>query len=230
MVETVVPSLRPVRSAHVTDRLVATHRHLCRRGARKFMRSGLERSDLEQVAAVGLIKAAHRYDPANGTPFEAFAWLLVVGELMHYVRDFERIVRVPRRLRELERHYDRTRERLTLELGREPSDHDIATELGLVTRTIEEVRRARNATRVGSLDDSAVRTLRATTDADIDDRIVLADACGELDSLQRRVILGLYILGLTQLELGRRLGLSPKRISRAHHSALRELQRRCASC
>lgn len=241
MVETVFPQTegfavarvsgtsRPMCAANASDRLVATYRYLCRRGARKFMRSGLESSDLEQVAAIGLIKASQRYDSTTGTPFEAFAWLMVVGELMHHVRDFERIVRVPRRLRDLERRYDRAHERLTRELGREPSERDIACELGVGSQMIDEVRRVRNATRVGSLDDSAVRTLRAATDADIDDRIVLAGACDELDSLERRVIVGVYVLGMTQLELGRRLGLSPKRISRAHHSALRELQRAYAS-
>jgi RNA polymerase sigma factor (sigma-70 family) len=69
------------------ERLVAKYWYLCRRAARRFRRCGLERGELEQVGAIGLIKAVDRYRSPHGTPFEAFASLLVRGELMHYVRD-----------------------------------------------------------------------------------------------------------------------------------------------
>ncbi|MBV9333841.1 MAG: sigma-70 family RNA polymerase sigma factor [Candidatus Eremiobacteraeota bacterium] len=68
------------------ERLVAKYWYLCCRAARRFRRSGLERGDLEQVGAIGLIKAVDRYR-SRGAPFEAFASLLVCGEMMHYVRD-----------------------------------------------------------------------------------------------------------------------------------------------
>jgi RNA polymerase sigma factor (sigma-70 family) len=69
------------------ERLVAKYWYLCRRAAQRFRRCGLERVDLEQVGAIGLIKAVDRYRSLHGAPFEAFASLLVRGELMHYVRD-----------------------------------------------------------------------------------------------------------------------------------------------
>ena len=53
------------------ERTIHEYRYLCARGARKFMRDGIDRRDLEQVAAIGLIKAADRFDPSFGTPFEA---------------------------------------------------------------------------------------------------------------------------------------------------------------
>ena len=63
--ETVSVPLDPHSSASRRlrrDELVTRHRHLCVRGARKFARSGIDRADLEQIAAVGLVKAASRYD------------------------------------------------------------------------------------------------------------------------------------------------------------------------
>lgn len=80
------------RSREGRDRLLGAYRYLQVRAARKFYRSGLDRADSEQIAAIGLIKACDRYDPALKTPFEAFAWLFIVGELMHYVGDGQRIV------------------------------------------------------------------------------------------------------------------------------------------
>ena len=64
------------RHIDAANRLVTSFSYLCGRAARKFLRSGLERCDLEQVAAVGLIKASRRYDAGTRTPFEAYAWLV----------------------------------------------------------------------------------------------------------------------------------------------------------
>ena len=89
------------RTKENRDRLFARYHYLCARAARKFCRRGADRADLEQIAAIGLLKACDRYDGRLKTPFEAFAWLFVIGELMHYVRDQERLVRAPRRLRAL---------------------------------------------------------------------------------------------------------------------------------
>ena len=77
------------------ERLVVKYWYLCRRAARRFRRCGFERDDLEQVGAIGLIKAVDRYKSPHRAPFEAFASLLVLGELMHYVRD-DGLVRVRR--------------------------------------------------------------------------------------------------------------------------------------
>jgi RNA polymerase sigma factor (sigma-70 family) len=100
------PSPSPAPQTPVDrDGTVVAYWYLCRRAARRFMRRGLDRADLEQVAAIGLIKAIDRYDRTQSAPFEAYAWLLVVGELMHYVRDSERFLRAPRGVRELERRW-----------------------------------------------------------------------------------------------------------------------------
>ena len=88
--------LRATALPRERERLVAQYWYLCRRAARRFMRRGLDRADLEQTGAIGLIKAVDRFDPEQRAPFEAYAWLLVVGELMHYVRDSERVLRAPR--------------------------------------------------------------------------------------------------------------------------------------
>lgn len=223
------PRLRVAGATHAADRLVSTHHYLCRRGARKFLRSGLERSDLEQVAAIGLIKASRRYDASTKTPFEAYAWIMIVGELMHHVRDFERIVRVPRSLRDLERRLVRSHETLSVRLGREPSDAELAREMGVVVATIGDVRRARTCALAATLDDAETCRLHAVEPVALEDRFLVDAAFAALGELERRIIVGVYILGLTQIELGRRLGISPKRVSRAHHVALLRMQRAWSS-
>ena len=211
------------------DALIVDHTYLCRRGARKFWRVGLERNDLEQVASIGLIKAARRFDASTRTPFEAYAWLIIVGELMHHVRDHERTVRVPRRLQTLGRRVDRERDALLGALGREPSDVELAERLGVTIPVVGELRRVRSAAVVARIDETAALDIVQATTFALEDRILVDGAFAALTQQERYVIAGVYVLGLTQLEIARRLDVSAKRISRVHQGALRRLQRACAS-
>jgi RNA polymerase sigma-B factor len=214
---------------HAGDELVVTYGYLCRRAARKFWRAGLERCDLEQVGAIGLLKAARRYDPAMRTPFEAYAWMMVVGELMHYVRDHERPIRVPRRLRSLERRYLCAHDTLIARLGREPSDVELADELGVLRSTVGELRQAREMAATGSLADAETIADDDRSGLGFEDRVLVDASFRSLGETERRIIVGVYVLGLSQLEMSRRLGISPKRVSRAHHAALGRMQRAWAS-
>jgi RNA polymerase sigma-B factor len=56
--------------------------------------------DLTQVGAIGLIKAADRFDVARGVAFGAYAAPFIAGEIRHHLRDRCAPVRVPRRLQE----------------------------------------------------------------------------------------------------------------------------------
>jgi RNA polymerase sigma-B factor len=219
----------PERGDLRADSLVAAYRYLCRRGARKFWRAGLERCDLEQVAAIGLIKASRRFDHAAGTPFEAYAWLTIVGELMHYVRDYERIVRIPRRLWSLEPKYARARDTCIARFGREPRDCELAAEMGVLEGTVAEMRSASASAAMLSLEDPGARALSCDSELGPEDRLLVSEAFARLSAIERRVIVGVYVLGLTQLELGRRLGLSARRVSRIRSNALRAMQRAWAS-
>ena len=216
-------AVRETNGRPAADRLVADYRYLCRRGARKFWRPGLERCDLEQVAAIGLIKASRRFDPSTSTPFEAYAWLIVVGELGHYVRDFERIVRVPRRLRAFEPLFNRASDTCTGRIGREPTDAELAQEMGVLAETVAEIRRARESAATVTLEDPAARALSDNSIA-LEDRAVVDAAFRTLSVLERRIIVGTYVLRLSSLELGRTLGLPPRRISRIRRSALGRIQ------
>jgi RNA polymerase sigma-B factor len=200
------------------DALIDAYRYLCVRGARKFRRDGLDRADLEQVAAIGLIKAADRYDVKTGTPFEAFAWLLIIGELMHYVRDHERMVRPPRDARTLERRAHDAHDRLTAGLGREPTRAELAKDLGVAPASVDELARVKAA--AGYVPLTSIDGDRLAAVSGFEDRVALGDAIGTLSQCERTIIVGLYACGLTQIELGKRLRYSQRHVSRLHRRAL----------
>lgn len=223
------------RTVERRNAVVDAHRHLCARGARKFKRAHNDRADLEQVAAVGLIKAADYYRAEMRTPFDAYAWIMIVGELMHYVRDHERIVRVPRPLRALERRYVEVWDAFCGAHHREPSRGELAAALGVTIEVVEELRNLRRAERVGLPDADASdgperREAAAEPGAglQLEERILLALALEELGERERAIVLGTYGAGLTQTELGKRLGLSQSHVSKLLARALHQLGRRVA--
>jgi RNA polymerase sigma-B factor len=213
------------------DALVTAHWYLCIRGAKKFSRAGVDRADLAQVAAIGLLKAVEQYDPELRTPFEAYAWLLIVGELMHYVRDHERIVRIPRSLRALEKRYALVSEMLALRLGRNPSTIEIAAELCIDVRVVDEVRMIRRGAPLSleARSGSPLGELKAPPAAiGMDERLTLHAAINELAERERVALLGSFAAGLSQAQLGERLGISQSQVSKLIKRALGKLQRQVA--
>jgi RNA polymerase sigma-B factor len=212
------------------DSFVTRYHYLCRRGARKFLRAGLERSDLEQVAAIGLIKAGRRYERSSNTPFEAYAWILIVGELMHYVRDYEHLMRVPRGIRRLERHCWETFERLAAQLGREPSDDEIAKELGTPPALVRSAKLSRWVTNPTSLEQATFREqaiqdrLERTAELIVTDSIVLDEALAVLAPAERYIVVSHYVFSQTQNEIAAQLGLSTRQVSRLQQRALARMR------
>jgi RNA polymerase sigma-B factor len=208
------------------DRLVAEYWYLCRRAARKFMRSGLDRADLEQVGAIGLIKAADRYDSKQPAPFEAYAWLLIVGELMHHVRDSERVLRAPRRVRQLERRCNVVERELWGSLGREPSERDVACVAGISHVQMREVRAYRASHRPASLDPAryAGRGTQPCCIDDLLDRLTVEKLLERLNPLERHIVRAVHLNGISIVDLAARLGYSRRHVTRLHRSAMERLK------
>jgi RNA polymerase sigma-B factor len=89
-----IPSLPGRDSARGV--LIEEHLSLARVLARRFAGGGEQLDDLVQVGAIGLIKAADRFDPGRGVPFAAYAVPTILGELRRHLRDRAWPVRVPR--------------------------------------------------------------------------------------------------------------------------------------
>jgi RNA polymerase sigma-B factor len=233
----VVATFLAERSRGNRDAVITTYRYLCRRGARKFQRAGTDPADLEQVASIGLIKATDMYRAERTTPFEAYAWIMIVGELMHYVRDHERPIRVPRRLRSLERRYIVAWEMLAARDHAEPSVRDLARELEVTPDVIEQLQSIRWIQRSGDGEgDAETRRLPRHCDAlparssslSIEERLTVIMAVEELSERERIVVLGTFATGLSQSEIASMLGLSQSQISKILGRALGKLQQRVA--
>lgn len=211
------------------DGLVAHYWYLCRRAARRFMRRGLDRSDLEQIAAIGLLKAIDRYDPSEPAPFEAYAWLMILGELMHWVRDCERLLRAPRAVRELERRWSRAEKTVCMTLEHRPTEEEVAREIGATPDQIKEVRAFRASNHVLSFEllneqDPCIAPYGID---DVLDRLTVERILSALSPLEQRIVRAIHLDGVTVVELAGRLGYSRRHMTRLHRCALERLKRAC---
>lgn len=219
------------RSQAHRDAVIAAHMYLCRRGARKFRRPESDPADLEQVAAIGLIKATESYLPERSTPFEPYAWILIVGELMHYVRDSETTIRIPRRLRSLDRRYVAAWETLAARHHVEPSRRQLAHALDVSLEVVEQLQALRRG-HVSESDPWGAGRLDAMAaparGVSPDERLTLLDALEELPRRERIIVLGTFGAGLSQTEVAQLLGLSQSQISKLLARALGKLSQKVA--
>ena len=201
------------------------------RGAKKFSRRGEDQADLEQVAAIGLLKAIDSYREDLQTPFEAYAWMTIQGELMHHVRDHERLVRAPRRLRDLERQWQTVRTKLLKKLDREPSEDEIIVHLSLSPQAVTELREYRDRATVASLDELSPRLsmLVSYTMESHDDRMMLESAFARLTTLERQIIHATLVENYSISETAKRIGYSQRHVSRLRNAALRKVTEFCAA-
>lgn len=78
---------RPGRETISREALIEEHLPLARMLARRYSRSAVSHDDLTQVAGLGLVKAAARFEPDRGSDFAAFAVPTILGELKRHFRD-----------------------------------------------------------------------------------------------------------------------------------------------
>src|SRR3954451_1256322 len=133
------------------ERLVEEFMPLARHLAHRYHR-GAEREDLEQVAALALVKAIDRFDPFRGVAFTSFAVPTIVGEIKRYFRDLGWSVRVPRALQELAANVERQTDVLTSRLGRVPTTAEVAEACHTTVERVLEARGTMTAHFPDSLD------------------------------------------------------------------------------
>jgi RNA polymerase sigma-B factor len=217
-----------------TDALVESHVGLARSLARRFLRRGETKEDLEQVALLALVKAAHRYDRRRDVTFATFATVSVLGELKRHFRDHGWMVRAPRRLHDLYLQTGEARETLNQRLGRPPTIPDIAGYLGRSEEEILEAMEAGEGYRPTSLDAPSREEGRALADelpAPGDpyearlDHVRLMQLLPTLTDQEQVVVRRYFFDEKTQVEIGNEIGVSQMQVSRLLARSLGRLRR-----
>ena len=209
---------------------------LAERLARRFHGMGESPADLNQVAALGLMKAIDGFDPEYGTDFGGYATPTIVGELKRYFRDKGWGVHVPRRLQELRIEINRVRDTLGQQLGRSPTPRDVAEHLGVGEDHVLEALVASSAYRPVSLfaplggDDDAGTLADVLGDDDraidgVEFRHAVRPLIARLPERERRILSLRFYGNRTQAQIADDLGISQMHVSRLLSRTLDGLRR-----
>ncbi|MFJ9655899.1 SigB/SigF/SigG family RNA polymerase sigma factor [Streptomyces microflavus] len=202
--------------------------------ALRYRDRGETLEDLRQVAAVGLVNAVDRYDPALGGAFLPFAIPTIVGEIKRHFRDRMWSVHVPRRVQNLRNIVRRATADLTAE-GTPASPARLAEHTGLTEEEVRQGNEALHGFRALSLDASVptdgndVR-LGDTMGADDDALSLVLDreaAKGGISSLaerEKRVLYLRFFAGMTQSAIAAELGISQIHVSRLIAESCRRIR------
>jgi RNA polymerase sigma factor for flagellar operon FliA len=206
----------------------------------------VEEGDLVSFGLTGLLGAIERYDPERGVKFESFALLRIRGAMIDALRSLDW---VPRKVRQNARELERLEARLGSELGRPPSETELADGLGL---GVEELRQ-----RLLEIADSRIYSFDAPLpgrgadglegDASLLDvissrgfadpqkaldaseeesslRATLSHAIASLPEREQFVLACRYREDLRLGEIGEVMGVSESRVSQLHTRALISLR------
>jgi len=204
--------------------------------ARRYQRGEEPLDDLEQVAALGLLKAIDGFDLERGTAFASFAVPTIVGELRRHFRDKGWTIRVPRELQEMSLRVNKEQEAVSSALGRPPSAQELADRMGVPVERVLEAREAPSAMRPTSLDrpagpddedGSALLDRFGAEDpsfAHAEDAAAVRQLLRHLPERDRLVVELRFREELTQSEIAERVGMSQMWVSIALRRSLERLR------
>jgi RNA polymerase sigma-B factor len=215
--------------------LIEKHLPLAAQLARRFTRRGEPLEDLLQVARLGLINAAGRWDPRLGA-FTAYAVPTILGELRRYFRDSTWLVRPPRGLQDAYFEVADVRDALLQELGRYPKVDEVADRLGMSRDAVADALKAGRARTAVSLE-RPIRPEKPTSmtyrDALVDasddlrrceDSLALAQVSAGLTARDRAVVQMRFQADMVQREIATRIGCSQMHVSRILEQAVLKMR------
>jgi RNA polymerase sigma-B factor len=220
--------------ASAREALVERHLPLVRSLARRYAGRGESLEDIEQVGAIGLIKAIDRYELSRDVALTTYATPNVVGEIKRHFRDKGWAIRVPRALQELNGKMGPTIERLTARLGRSPSIAEIAQEFQTTPEQVLEAMEAGSAYAPQSLSagpdgDSELDPMETIGREDeefarTDERTSLEPALAQLPEREQLILKLRFEEGLTQTQIAEKIGISQMHVSRLIRRSLERMR------
>lgn len=197
---------------------------------RKFLNRGTEADDLFQIGCIGLIKAIEKFDSAFDVQFSTYAVPMIMGEIKRHLRD-DGIIKVSRSLKELSIKAKGVMDRLSKEMGREPTVQEVALQLQV---SVEELVMALDATlmpesinaKIGE-DGKELETIlgcEEDMEQSVVNKIAIKDALSNLTARERQIIVLRYFKDKTQSQIAAQLGISQVQVSRIEKKVLAQMR------
>ena len=195
--------------------------------------------DVVHAGVLGLIDAVDKFDPGKRVQFRTYAKFRIRGAILDSLREMDW---GPRSLRKRARRVEAATSELAANLGRLPSESELAEHLGIALLEFQHLRGKIRGLDLGSLhaearEDSADLEISVCQPNGPEEdpfflclrsefKALLAEAMSELDERERRALALYYEEELTMKEVGAVLGVVESRVSQIHTAALTRLRTR----
>ena len=133
---------QPTQSDIAKRKLVQANLRLVVSIAKKYIGQGVLFMDLVQEGSLGLIKAAEKFDYSKNFKFSTYATWWIKQTIIRAISNHSRTIRIPVHMTDKIRKYKKTYTSLTFELGREPTDEEIAKQLGLSIKQLVSIKKS----------------------------------------------------------------------------------------
>src|SRR5512134_3199434 len=122
------------------EKLINSNLRLVVSNARRYMRQDLNLLDLIQEGILGLIRAAEKFDYRKGFKFSTYATFWIRQAIQRALANQGRTIRIPVHIGQRERKIAKAERELAVELGRTPTDEELATRADISLRELRETR------------------------------------------------------------------------------------------
>jgi RNA polymerase primary sigma factor len=224
------------------EQMIKANLRLVVKIARDYEGIGLPLLDLISEGNIGLMKAVERFDPKKGGKLSTYGSWWIKQSIKRALANQSKTIRLPVHLVDKISKMRRVAMKLQEELGREPTDEELAGELDMTPTRVRQMRLA--AIRPASLDapigddesnnfSEVVEDENATTPyEDLEDKtvfVMLQDMVKHLDEREATILR--YRFGLdggsekTLEEVGKKFGVTRERVRQIQNLALRKLRK-----
>jgi RNA polymerase primary sigma factor len=210
--------------------------------AHDYANLGLPLLDLISEGNIGLMKAVERFDPAKGGKLSTYAAWWIKQSIKRALANQSKTIRLPVHLVDKISKMRRVAMQMSEELGREPTDEELAEEVGLAAGKVSQLKIVpirpasldapisdEDSTEFGEIvgDLEALTPFEQLRDQDL--REELGDLVDVLDDREKRIIYSRFGLdggkGKTLEEVGKKFGVTRERIRQLQNIALKKLRR-----
>ena len=110
--------------------------------AKKYIGQGVLFMDLVQEGSLGLIKAAEKFDYSKNFKFSTYATWWIKQTIIRAISNNSRTIRIPIHMADKIRKYKKLYTHMSITLGKEPTDKEIAEKMGITLKKLTAIKKA----------------------------------------------------------------------------------------